>query len=71
MEATNRLVLPDLSNSDFVDRFSPVIACDTDRVYSEQEGTDEIYKNTASDIVKSALEGVNGTFFESSRCLLF
>jgi hypothetical protein len=32
-----------------------------DRVYGQNEGSEDIYANTASDIIKSALAGVNGT----------
>jgi centromeric protein E len=34
-----------------------------DRVYDPYIGTEEVYNNTASDIIKSVLEGVNGTIF--------
>jgi len=38
--------------------------CLADRVYGPDEGTEELYTQTASDIIKSALEGMNGASFD-------
>jgi len=34
-----------------------------DRVYGENEESSAIYEGTASDLVRSAMEGINGTIF--------
>lgn len=49
--------------------FLTLCVCFVDRVYGPDEGTEELYTQTASDIIKSALEGVNGAFLRLYRWL--